>query len=72
MRDMRDRDRRDSVGSGEPVLAPSACPVCRSSEITTTGKAATEASYWRCIACGEVWNVARRKPSRYMPGQYRS
>jgi hypothetical protein len=47
--------------------------MCRSSEIVTTSKAATEASYWRCTACGEVWNVGRRKASRYSsPGPYRS
>lgn len=70
---MREHDRRDGVGSVEPVVSPSVCPMCRSSEIKTTSKAATEASYWRCIACGEVWNVGRRKANRYSsPGPFRS
>ena len=46
--------------------APTRCPACRSQDITTTSKVANVDSYWRCCACGEVWNVERnRAGSRY-------
>ena len=57
----------------EPVPPPSACPACRSSAVKTTSKTVTRETYWRCEACGEVWNVARRKVSRYTTsGSFRS
>lgn len=44
---------------------PTACPTCRSVDVTTTaGKAITPESYWRCMACGEMWNHARHRPDR--------
>lgn len=43
----------------ENVLPPTACPVCKSRDLTTTSKTVTSASYWRCRACGEVWNAER-------------
>lgn len=42
-------------------LAPAACPVCRSTDLKTTSKTVDEDTYWRCRACGEVWNVGRRR-----------
>jgi transposase-like protein len=45
-----------------PVQVQSACPFCRSSKIMTTSVKA-DASAWRCEACGQVWNVARLRPS---------
>ena len=52
--------------TSDPFIAPSRCPVCRSQDITTTSKVANIDSYWRCVACGEVWNVERnRAGSRY-------
>ena len=45
---------------------PSQCPTCRSQDLKTTSKAVNAETYWRCCACGEVWNVARlREGSRY-------
>jgi transposase-like protein len=55
----------------EPVTPPSSCPACRSSDIMTTSKVVTVESYWRCGACGEVWNVTRRETDRPSPGHYR-
>jgi transposase-like protein len=52
----------------EPPLSPvpDACPFCRSPKIGTSDEKAGSSAYWRCEACGEVWNVARlRAPSRY-------
>ncbi len=41
--------------------APTNCPTCRSIEITTTSKVINVETYWRCGACGDVWNVGRRR-----------
>jgi transposase-like protein len=47
---------------------PTHCPNCRSQDLKTTSKVVNAATYWRCVACGEVWNVARlRAGSRYAP-----
>jgi len=55
----------------EEVPPPKACPVCRSAELTTTGKKALASSYWRCLRCGEVWNQERlRGGDRYAPRRW--
>jgi predicted RNA-binding Zn-ribbon protein involved in translation (DUF1610 family) len=41
--------------------APAMCPSCGSRALTTTSKNVDASTYWRCVACGEVWNVARRR-----------
>ena len=57
--------------TAEAVPPPKACPVCRSIELTTTGKKATVTSYWRCLKCGEVWNQERLGGGdRYMPRRW--
>jgi transposase-like protein len=43
----------------EPVETPKECPFCASPEVSATGKSVTSSSYWRCGACGEVWNPGR-------------
>lgn len=48
----------------EPMAAPTACPACRSSEVTTTSKVVSSETYWRCVRCGEIWNVARREANQ--------
>lgn len=43
------------------------CPFCKSDKVATTIKAVTDATYWRCLTCGQVWNPARlvlRPPPR--------
>lgn len=50
--------------TSDATTVPSACPACRSSSITTTSKSPQADSYWRCSACGEVWNAARRQDVR--------
>jgi transposase-like protein len=45
--------------AGAPTAAPVSCPYCRSKELTTASKTVTSASYWRCLTCGEIWNVER-------------
>ncbi len=44
-----------------PDARPTGCPACASAQITTTAKTPDANSYWRCTACGEVWNMSRRK-----------
>lgn len=44
----------------KPVVAPSRCPACGAAELTTTSKATDRSTYWRCLACGEIWNLDRR------------
>jgi transposase-like protein len=57
--------------SQEAVPPPKACPACRSTDLTTTGKKATATSYWRCLRCGEVWNQERRRGGdRYSPPRW--
>lgn len=67
---MRHDHLRAVPGVDEKGDTPTHCPTCRSKDLTTTSKVANAASYWRCAACGEVWNVGRlREGSRY--AQYR-
>jgi transposase-like protein len=41
------------------VPARPVCPACRSKEVSTKDKSMTKATYWRCDACGEIWNPSR-------------
>lgn len=56
----RDASARPAADSARSV--PTACPACRSPSVTTTAKHPDATTYWRCEACGEVWNVSRRQP----------
>ncbi len=59
------RDRTDDHDEAGP---PKMCPACKSSDVTTTSKIVTSASYWRCRTCGEIWNAERlQAASRYLP-----
>ena len=57
-------DSRGGANSQSPATftpdIPTACPVCKSSSITTTAKKPDVSSYWRCTSCGEIWNISRR------------
>jgi hypothetical protein len=41
------------------VSAPVSCPFCLSPDLTTTSKLIDESTYWRCTACGQIWNPGR-------------
>jgi len=41
------------------IVAPKACPFCQSVDVTTTSTAVNVSTYWRCIACGQIWNAGR-------------
>jgi transposase-like protein len=43
----------------DPPAAPTACPFCRSPKVTAAGEKFDASTYWRCEACGEMWNLAR-------------
>jgi uncharacterized Zn finger protein len=58
------RERRPDPPAGEPEPPPTKCPECSSPRVTTTNKVVTASTYWRCEACGEIWNAGRRLPSR--------
>jgi transposase-like protein len=45
----------------EVVAPPAVCPGCKSRSISTTSRVPDQHAYWRCEACGEIWNDARRK-----------
>jgi transposase-like protein len=52
-------------GAGD-FVPPARCPVCRGTNLTTTSKTIDASTYWRCITCGEVWNLQRHaEPSRF-------
>jgi transposase-like protein len=38
---------------------PTACPFCSSTKLVTTSKVVTDATYWRCEGCGQIWNPSR-------------
>ena len=54
---------RDEVKDAPPA-PPTNCPSCRGRNLTTTAKAIDKNTYWRCLGCGEVWNLARRQSDR--------
>jgi transposase-like protein len=54
-------ERPAASSAAEPVLPDvTQCPFCESRRVTTTGDAASASTYWRCHACGEIWNPKRQ------------
>jgi hypothetical protein len=47
--------------------APATCPSCGSRDLTTVSKTVDVTTYWRCVTCGEVWNVSRREAGTRRP-----
>ena len=50
---------RSPAASLTDAAPPSLCPACSSKSIVTTEKRPDADTYWRCTACGEIWNVSR-------------
>ena len=53
----------------DAIVAPTSCPFCNSRDVKTTSKDVNASTYWRCTACGQIWNAGRlqhgwRTPSR--------
>ena len=42
-----------------PGIKPAVCPFCRSQNLSTNSKNITDATYWRCTTCGQIWNQLR-------------
>jgi formate dehydrogenase maturation protein FdhE len=51
------------VQEPEPLPSPTACPFCGSPKIATTTERVDASTYWRCVACGEMWNLGRLRAS---------
>jgi transposase-like protein len=59
-------ENANAPAAADHAAPPARCPACRSQDVSTTSKVASVDAYWRCGACGEVWNIARhRAGSRY-------
>jgi predicted Zn finger-like uncharacterized protein len=54
-----DRQQRVPEPAESDANAPTKCPACQSAALTTASKSPDRESYWRCTACGEVWNPSR-------------
>jgi transposase-like protein len=48
----------------EPMPSPTTCPFCRSAKISTPSERVDASTYWRCEACGQMWNVGRHTASQ--------
>ncbi len=55
----RDRLSRTDEPAASEVAVVTECAFCHSTRVSTTSKTVTEATYWRCLACGEIWNPSR-------------
>jgi transposase-like protein len=54
---------KQALPDQEAPPTPTACPFCRSPKIMTTSTKVDASAYWRCEACGQVWNVGRLRPA---------
>jgi transposase-like protein len=63
---MRFRDWEKRAAPGSTPNNVIECPFCQSRNISTTGETTSSSTYWRCHACGEIWNPTRQtQPARY-------
>jgi len=52
--------------------SPTACPFCRSVKISIPSEKVDASTYWRCEACGQMWNVSRQGAQRPSYGTRRN
>jgi len=45
----------------DPTPNPTICPFCGSAKISVPRTKVDASTYWRCEACGQMWNVSRQK-----------
>ena len=57
---------QSTSATSEPV----SCPFCKSRDVTTTSKEVNVSTYWRCTACGQIWNVSRLRQGRRTPYRF--
>ena len=48
--------------AAETATRPAMCPFCHGKRFDTLAKVINESTYWRCTACGEIWNPGRLRP----------
>ena len=61
---------KTATDTNRDVAAPTFCPFCRAKELSTASKVINESTYWRCTACGEIWNPGRlRQPAPRFGGR---
>jgi hypothetical protein len=53
--------RGGETTTDDRVLRPNECPDSGSKSIGTLAKIITVDTYWRCQACGAVWNETRSR-----------
>ena len=61
------RDVYSSPQSTPEAVAPDVCPFCKSHDVKTTSKDVNVSTYWRCTACGQIWNAGRLQHARRSP-----
>ncbi len=59
------------IASPDQPVVPTECPACGATDLRTTSKTIDDATYWRCVVCGEIWNVGRRRSQLPWPGGHR-
>jgi len=59
--------RRRPAPAGESVQPPEACPFCASKAVGTLAKVIDASTYFRCQACGEMWNPQRLERTSLPP-----
>ena len=64
MRDFAPSNRLPAASLAD-TAPPALCPTCRSTSIVTTAKRPDADTYWRCTACGEIWNASRSQANSY-------
>jgi transposase-like protein len=55
-------------GDQAVLAAPTVCPFCQSSKVSVPTEKVDANTYWRCDACGQMWNVGRLRPARHQFG----
>jgi len=61
-------DFRSGTSADAPSKVPipvESCPTCQSTAVVTTAKIPDSDSYWRCTACGDIWNPKRQSTRPY-------
>lgn len=57
------------AASPHAEYVPASCPACHSRAVVTKAKRPDASSYWRCLDCGEMWNVTRPHVTRSRTGR---
>jgi transposase-like protein len=60
------RDRDEPVAA----VAPTSCPFCTSPQIAAATEKVDAFTYWRCKACGQMWNVGRLRVNNNRRGYW--